>query len=99
MPFVGLAFHSEFQQVVCPPLRFLRSVDAVICKHCSRCAVNFLLVLATPCHGPLPMGTRSTHSENHGANRNMTTLLQRVPIGLREPSATDTTVLINSTCM
>jgi hypothetical protein len=89
-----LALHTALQKIVCPPLRFLRRVGAVICKHCPRCAVNFFLVFATPCDGPLPMGTRFAHSKDHGGNRNMPKggTLRALPISKAK-------ALIDSVCM
>jgi hypothetical protein len=78
-----LALHAALQKIPCAPLRFLRRIGAVICKHCSRCAVNFLLVFATPGHGSFPMGTRFAYSENHGANRKMAKFrTHSMPVGL-----------------
>jgi hypothetical protein len=72
------------QKIVRAPLRFLRRVGAVICKHRSRCAANFFLVFATPGHGPPRLGTRFAHPQNHGASRNVAKLrAHSMPLGLR----------------
>jgi hypothetical protein len=100
VPLVGLALHSEFQQVVCPPLRFLRSITAVICDHRPRCTIDFILIRAPRWDGLAPMRTMFTHSQDHGATRNMANLhTHAAPFGLRAIFLNEGTASINRTRM
>jgi hypothetical protein len=86
------------QKVVRPPLGFLRSVGAMICQHRSRCAIDFLLILAPPGDGLPPIRTRYTHSRDHGDNQSAAQRHCRfLPTGLRATILMNMNPLINIT--